>query len=255
MILKGMNPSGLLFDHKYFVFPWPSGPCYNAQMKQEIDPLHTFANLPPDIETRLRSLLHVHSFSPGDSVFVQGANVEAIYLMASGRVKVVRVTPEGHESVLCVRKAGDYFCPVPLLDGGSQLGTAVATTDVTLFSVERDLFKELCQESPDLLNILQGDCLGEVRRLLNLLESFAFRTIKERLAIVLLREVSQQEGNGRSPTELHLTHQEVAGLVGASRERVSRILKDFERKGVVTLKRGRIILLDLGYLQNLSKIA
>ncbi|MCP5095403.1 MAG: Crp/Fnr family transcriptional regulator [Chloroflexi bacterium] len=222
-------------------------------MIQEKDPLHTFANLPPDIEMRLRALLHVHSFSAGDSIFVQGANAEAVYLVASGLVKVVRVTPEGYESVLCMRRAGDYFCPVPLLDKGSQLGTAVAITNVTLFSVERTAFNELCRESADLLAVVQGDCLGEVRRLLNRLETFAFRTIKERLAIALLREVKHQEAYTNASKELRLTQQDVAGLVGASRERVSRILKAFERSGVVTLKRGRIILLDIEYLQKLAK--
>lgn len=222
-------------------------------MKSEKDPLYTFANLPPNIETRLRTLLHVHSFSAGDSVFVQGAKAEAVYLVASGLVKVVRVTPEGYESVLCVRRAGDYFCPVPLLDRGAQLGTAVAISDVTLFSIERTAFNELCQESSELLAIVQGDCLGEVRRLLNRLETFAFRTIKERLAIALLREIRHQETYNSSSKEIHLTQKDLAGLVGASRERVSRILKEFERNSIVILKRGRIILLDFDYLKKLAK--
>lgn len=223
------------------------------KMIREKDPLHTFANLPPDIETRLRALLHVHTFEAGESIFIQGANAEAVYLVANGLVKIVRVTPEGYESVLCVRRAGDYFCPVPLLDCGAQLGTAVSISDVTIFSVERNAFNELCQESPELLSIVQGDCLGEVRRLLNRLETFAFRTIKERLAIALLREVRHQEGYTESPRELRLTQKDVAGLVGASRERVSRILKEFERKGFVILKRGRIILLDMDFLKKLAK--
>ena len=223
-------------------------------MIQELNALHTFVNLPPNIETRLRSLLHVHLFAAGDSVFVQGASADAVYLVASGLVKVVRVTPEGYESVLCVRRAGDYFCPVPLLDKGAQLGTAVAISNVTLFSIERTAFNKLCQESAELQAIVQGDCLGEIRRLLNRLETFAFRTIKERLAIAMLREVRYQEANTRLPREIHLTQKGVAGLVGASRERVSRILKEFERSNVVSLKRGRIILLDLDYLKKLANV-
>lgn len=221
-------------------------------MRAKKDPLHSFTNLPPGIESELRNHLRVFSFAAGDSVFVQGASPKAVYLVASGNVKVVRVTPEGYESVLCMRGAGDYFCPVPLLDKGSHLGTAVAINDVTLFSIDQDIFHDLCRRSPELLAVVQGDCLSEVRRLLNRLETFAFRNIKERLAMALLNELRHQD-NGRSPDELRLTQQDLAGLVGASRESVSRILKEFERKGIVKLGRGRIILQDRSRLRQIAE--
>jgi CRP-like cAMP-binding protein len=219
-------------------------------MKAHKDPLHSFANLPPEIETELRSHLRVFSFSAGESVFVQGASPEAVYLVANGRIKVVRGTPEGHESILCMRGAGDYFCPVPLLDGGRHLGTAVAITDVTLFSIERETFSDLCARSPELLATVQGDCLSEVRNLLNRLEIFAFRNVRERLAIALLNQAGTEKGNGRA-SELRLTQQDLADLIGASRESVSRVLKEFERKNIVTLGRGRILLKDKTRLRRL----
>ncbi|NHZ71752.1 MAG: cyclic nucleotide-binding domain-containing protein [Aquificales bacterium] len=219
-------------------------------MKAQEDPLHSFANLPPEIETELRKHLRVFSFSAGEYVFIQGASPKAVYLVANGRIKVVRGTPEGHETVLCMRSSGDYFCPVPLLDGGKHLGTAVAVTDVTLFSIEREIFTDLCAQSPELLATVQGDCLSEVRNLLNRLEIFAFRNVRERLAIALLNQAGQQNKNGRA-TELRLTQQDLADLIGASRESVSRVLKEFERNQFVTLGRGRIILKDKKRLQRL----
>ncbi len=221
-------------------------------MKRSKDPLHSFTNLPPAIETELRNQLKVYSFAAGESVFVQGASPKAVYLVASGNVKVVRVTPEGYESVLCMRGAGDYFCPVPLLDRGRHLGTAVATTAVTLFSIDQDVFRDLCQRSPELLSVVQGDCLSEVRRLLNRLETFAFRNVKERLAMALLNEQRHQMDH-EPANELRLTQQDLAGLVGASRESVSRILKELERQGIVALGRGRITLKDQSRLRQLAE--
>ncbi len=221
-------------------------------MEQKKDPLHSFAHLSPEVETRLRNMLQVQTFAAGEAIFLQGESPEAIYLIASGRVKIVRVTPEGYESILCVRGPGDYFCPVPLLDEGCQLGTAVAMTDVTLLQAERTQFRALCQVSSALLATVQGDCLAEVRRLLNQLEAFAFRSVKERVAIALLDETRRQ-----ATDELRLTQQELAGLIGASRERVSRILKELEREGVVALRRGRVILRDrerLAHVADKSKI-
>lgn len=213
--------------------------------------MHSFANLPSAMEGQLRAALRVQTYAPGEQIFRQDEWPEAAYLLASGRVKVVRVTAEGYESILCVRGPGDYFCPVPLLDDGNHLGTAVAISEVTLFAVERGEFCRLCQISPELLAVLQGDCLSEVRQLLNRLEAFAFRSVRERVAIALLNEARHQLGKNRT-CDLHLTQQEVAGLVGASRESVSRILKQLELEEVVSLRRGRICIRDWQQLERIA---
>jgi CRP/FNR family transcriptional regulator len=208
------------------------------------DPLHSFAQLPKDLETELLNSLRVSTFAAGESIFMQGASPQASYLVGSGRVKIVRVTPEGHESILCVRGPGNYFCPVPLMDDGAHLGTAVAMSAVTLFWIEKEEFKHLCKKSPELLGLVQGDCLAEVRHLLNRLEAFAFRNIRERLAIALLREEQRLGSSGSLPCVIRMTQQELAGLVGSSRESVSRALKKMEREGILKLGRGKITICD-----------
>ncbi len=221
-------------------------------MIKDESPLHSFSNLPPEIETRLRNALNVRNFSAGESIFLQGSSANAVYLVASGRVKIERVTPEGYESILCMRGSGDYFCPVPLLDGGGQLGRAVAVSEVTLFWVERQKFMDLCHESPELLSVVQGDCLFEVRRLLNRLEAFAFRSVQERLAITLLTETRRRGTNEAPATRLDITQQDLAGLVGASRESVSRTLKQMQQQGILTTNRGRIMIENRSQLENLA---
>lgn len=220
---------------------------------EETDARSLFDHLAPEARVRLREMLHVQTFAPGEQVFVQGAPGSAIYLLTRGRVKITRVTPEGHESVLCVRGPGDYFCPVPVLDNGSQLGTAVALTEVTLLWAERAEFMALCEGNPELLSNVQGSCLAKVRSLLNRLEAFAFRSVRERLAVALMNEARHQQTSGDPPGELHLTQQELAGLVGASRETVSRLLTQLEREGVVALKRGRVLIRDWEQLGQLAQ--
>ncbi len=198
--------------------------------------------------------MHVQTFESGEPVFHQGAPAAAIYVVMRGRVKIARVTPDGYESILCVRQAGEYFCPVPVLDGKSQLGTAIAMTDVTVLWVERDTFHALCHEYPQLLSTVQGDCLAEVRYLLNRLETFTFRNIRERLAITLLDEVRHQRASENDPIEVSMIQQELAGLVGASRESVSRSLKQLERDEIVELHRGEVRILDLKKLRKIAAI-
>lgn len=213
-------------------------------MDNDIDPLHSFSQLPAEVDTALRKALHVRTVSAGEAIFQQGDSPYAVYLVAGGRVKIVRSAPQDYESILCVRGPGEYFCPVPLLDGDTQLGSAYAITDVTLFWVERETFQRLCEQSSELLALVQGDCLAEVRNLLHRLEAFAFRSVRERVGIVLLEETCCQPPDDQPSNRLDLTQEEIAGLIGASRESVSRNLRALEEEGILELGRGRVIIQD-----------
>jgi CRP-like cAMP-binding protein len=217
------------------------------------DPLISFERLSEPVNRKLKDKLRVRTFNAGEIIFHQSHSPLAIYLVAHGRVKMVRITEEGYESILCVRGAGDYFCPVPLLDQGDQLGTAIAMTDVTLLKVNQEDFNHLCAESPEFLSIVQGDCLSEVRSLLHRLENFAFRGIRERVAYCLLTETRARRDPGKVLNDLKLTQQELAALVGASRESVSRHLSRMEAEQVVKTGRGRIVILDRAKLEEIAK--
>ena len=212
-----------------------------------------FENLPKEVELAIRKSFRVKNFTAGESIFLQDASPDTIYLVGNGKVKIVRVTREGYESILCVRRVGDYFCPVPLLDGGNHLGTAVAMDKVTLFCIDKETFSDLCNNYPVFLTIVQGDCLGEVRNLMNRLEAYAFRNIRERVAFALLEESQRQKDNSSPPIKIHITQQELAGLVGASRESVSRALNKLAKEGILSLGRGRITIYDSKQLENICR--
>nr|HEY84612.1 Crp/Fnr family transcriptional regulator [Chloroflexota bacterium] len=223
----------------------------NASMEEQ-GVFHLFGHLAPDIRVRLSELLRVRTFTTSERVFVQDAPTSAIYVVASGRVKIARVTDMGDEVILCVREPGEYFCPVTVLDGNAQLGAAIAMTDVTLMWAERRAFLALCKEHPALLSVVQSACLLEVRHLVHRLEARSFRSVKERLAHTLLTE-NRRKSNGDAPTDaVRLTQQELGDLIGASRESVSRTLAQFEREGLVGLRRGQVLLKDLERLAQLA---
>jgi len=205
------------------------------------------AGLPVDIQTRLLAAAHSETYRQGEHIFAQGDAPSAFYIVMTGRIKVVRVTREGYENILCVRGPGDHFCPVSLLDRGDQLGRAEAMTDCSVLRIKKDDFLQLCDECPELLALVQGDCLAEVRRLLHRLEVIAFRSVEQRVAYALLAS-SQREGSD----VLRLTQQELGALIGASRESVSRTLSVFEGRGLVHLKRGRVTIANRRRLEEIA---
>lgn len=197
-----------------------------------------------EIFSTLENIATIRKFKAGENFFIQGEDSKGIFIVTEGRVKVSRVTKEGDETVLCVRGPGNIFCPVPVLDEGEHLGTATALTDGELYQVEQQQLLSRIQQHPELLAYIQGDCLNEVRRLLVRMENFAFRSIRERLAFTLIDILERQIARGESTSSLDLKQQELAGMVGASRESVSRTLSDFEAKGILSTHRGGLVILD-----------
>jgi len=207
-----------------------------------------FNCLAPKLQKNLRGLLHEQTFASGEHLFVQGAATTSFYIIAKGRVKVTRVTLQGDEIILCIRRSGQFLCPVTTLDGGTQLGTAEALTDTSVLRVERDSLAALCQQHPELLGIVVQSCLWEVRHLVERVELLASQGVQRRLARMLLIYIRRQV-NGSSVNEVPLTQQDLGALIGASRESVSRALAQLQRDGLVSLSRGRVIIHDSEQLQ------
>lgn len=218
---------------------------------EETGILQPFGHLAPEIRTRLYGLLRMQTFAAGERIFVQEAPSSAFYTIIGGRVKVTRVTPEGYETILCVRGPGEILCPVTTLDEGTELGTAVAMTEPVVLRAEWEPFAALCQESLELLTVVQGACLGELPHLIRRLEVLAFRSIRQRLVHTLLAE-SNWQGTGAPTDVVRLTQQELGALIGASRESVSRALGQLKREGVVDLRRGRVVIRDREQLERLA---
>ena len=218
----------------------------------DYDVFNPFTHLRPELQDDLKLLFEERRYSPDQEIFRQGDPTETVYMVSDGRVKLTRVAREGFESVLCVRRAGEYFCPVSVIDRGPQLGTAEAVGEVVLLEADREQFNALCDNHPELLAMVQGTCIGEVRSLMQRVEAFAFRNVSERLAMTILDESERQRGNGNPVDEIRITQQELAGLVGASRESISRTMTRFEKNEMVQTGRGRIRILNRESLKELS---
>lgn len=221
----------------------------------DTDAFDAFSHLRPKLQNILKLLFEERRYSPGQEVFLQGDPTEFVYIVGRGRIKITRVARQGFKSVLCVRGPGEFFCPATVIDRGPQLGTAEAIGEVVLLEADRAEFNSLCEENSELLAMIQGTCIGEVRSLIQRVEAFAFHNVRERLAMAILEESQRQQDHGKSANEIRITQQELAGLVGASRESVSRSMTRMEEDGMVHTGRGRIQILDRRQLSELSRTA
>lgn len=173
---------------------------------------------------------------PGTVLFRDGDVCNAYVLVISGSVRVQKVDPNGHEIVLYRVEEGQSCMLTTTCLLGSQVYPAegVAETDVDLVVLPKESFERALSSSAGFRQFVMSNVGFRITDLMMLLEDVAFGRMDARLARFLLKSGEKSSG------VLDFTHKQVAVELGTAREVVSRLLKDFERKGLVTLSRNQI---------------
>lgn len=193
----------------------------------------------------------VRSYAPGELLFSEGEPCAGLYLIASGRVRIFKVSPSGREQVLAVEGPGHSIAELPVFDGGNYPASASAVEAAELLFISRQDFRAVCLEHPEVaLKVLQ--VVGaRLRRLVGIVEELSFTTVRHRLISWLLRHAGAESGGpDRQPiVSLGASHQELASEIGTVRELVSRNLARLQAQGFITVIGRDIRILDRAGLE------
>jgi CRP-like cAMP-binding protein len=173
----------------------------------------------------------------GSELFRAGDPCPAIQVLLSGRVRLWRLTEDGHVLVLRRCGPGEVFGQMAALDDSCHSVHASADEPCRLLAIPAPRFRALLAERPAIALRLAIELARRVRSLSDELEAMKFASIGERV----LRRLGEL---ARDRRELRLTHQALADQVGASRENVSRVLGLLRDQGLIALGRGRIAIVD-----------
>jgi CRP-like cAMP-binding protein len=185
-----------------------------------------FADLDPGELERILADTHTVHLSRHEVLFNQGDPAEALYGVRSGRVAISLQSPDGRESVLALMDAGDLFGDMPLFDGETRSAQARALESSDLLCVPYPTIKAVLQQRPELLWTVVATLSRRLRSTDAALADSVFLDVTGRTAKRLL------ELAGDADTfALPITQEELAGLVGASRERVNKAISAFIRLG------------------------
>ena len=168
---------------------------------------------------------------PGDSLFV----------VRQGRVKVVLIGEDGREVILGVLGVSDHFGELSLIDDRPRSAHVIAMDDSHLLVLRREDFRKRVEASPAVAWALLSELSRRLRRADEKIGGLVLLDVPGRIARLLLDLADESGGN---TIEKRLTHQTIAQMIGASRETVSRAMKDFQEANWVTIERRRITLAD-----------
>lgn len=202
---------------------------------------------------RLAQVASVVSLQRGEVLFRHGDPPSGLYALLDGYVKLYRQSND-RAQILFVLQTGECFGATSLPDGSPCPCTAQAITPAQAIYIAPTALSQLFETNTDLLVALLELVSSRVKQLAGLVHDLAFRDVATRLARVLL---ARAEAEGRLAEDgLHiqriLSQQEMAAMVGTSREVVYRACKQFERQGLLHLSRREIVILDPARLSEIA---
>ena len=206
-----------------------------------------FANLTESEMRALAARVSKRHFKRGEQLFGEGDPCVGLFLVASGKIRIFKLSAAGREQVLAVEGPGSSFAELPVFDGGNYPAAASASEDAEVLFVSRKDFQNFCREHPEVALKVIAVVGSRLRRLVGIIEDLSFTTVRQRLIGLILR-LAQASG---SPTkegvrvELTMSHQDLAAELGTVRELVSRNLSRLQAEGFLDVDGRKIIVKDL----------
>ncbi len=182
-------------------------------------------------------------FGAGQIIFQQGDRGEALFIIASGLVRVFTLGDDGSEATIALLSEGESLGELALIDGGLRSASAVALEATSTVTITRDDFRDWLERTPAASLALLETLSARVRRTNQDLTDLVLLDLSERLARRLLALADAANGDS-----IRMTQAELGVRLGVTREAVNKQLRALERAGAVTLGRGSITVRDVDAL-------
>lgn len=187
-------------------------------------------------------------------LFSDGEEARGFYAILSGRIKLYKVSPEGKEQILHIVSAPDAFAEAALFLEGSYPAFAEALSDSRLLFFPKREFIHLIEKNPQLSINMIVSLSQYLKRFALLIEELSLKEVSSRIAkyFIDLSLKSVKEGKNPKELELDLSKTQLASRLGTISETFSRTLAKMKAKGIIDVKKNRILILDREALEELS---
>ncbi len=214
-----------------------------------------FSGLDEGSAAALETSMATASLKRGDVLFNEGDDGSQLYVVTEGKVKLGRTSADGRENLLAILGPGQMFGELSFFDPGPRSATATAVTDVELKSLSHEALSPVLETHSDVALALLHQLAGRLRRTNEVVGDLVFSDVPGRVAKALLDLASRfgRQADDGVHVNHDLTQEELAQLVGASRETVNKALADFASRGWMRLEPRSVVILDPERLQRRAR--
>ena len=206
-----------------------------------------FSALDAEAAAALRASMTEKRVPRSGVIFSEGEPGDRMYVILDGKVKLGQTSPDGRESLLAVLGPGEVFGELSLFDPGPRTATATAVTDTVVVGLGHADLRPWLTGRPEVAEALLQALAQRLRRTNEALADLVFSDVPGRVAKQLLELADKFGQPGPNGVLVHhdLTQEELAQLVGASRETVNKALADFTQRGWIEVDQRQVLLMDM----------
>lgn len=224
--------------------------CVRCQLRGD----NFFCRLSETSRKTLDRVKHMTSYPEGALLFIEGQAARGVYLLCQGRAKLMITNSEGRTLIVKIAQAGEIFGVNAVITGRPHELTLETLQPSQMAFIGREDFLKLIKEHGDVclqaVQHLSRDCQAAHDSIRSIGLS---HSVSEKLARFLLEWSAEgQESDGGVRMKLPLTHEEMAQLIGSSRETVTRTLSGFKKESIAELRGSMLVVLDRNALENLA---
>jgi len=214
-----------------------------------------FSSLDDEATGSLRASMTDTELERGEVLFNEGDSGDRLYVVLEGKIKLGRTSGDGRENLLAVLGPGQMFGELSLFDPGPRSATATAVTDSRLASLGHAELQPWLVSRPDVARGLLFQLAHRLRRTNEVVADLVFSDVPGRVAKALLDLSTRFGRQAEDGIHVHhdLTQEELAQLVGASRETVNKALADFANRGWLRLEPRSVVLVEPDRLRHRSR--
>lgn len=209
-----------------------------------------FKSLDASELARFAELVREKSYPKGSVILFEDDPGDSLFIVRDGRVKVVLLADDGREVILGILGPGEHFGELSLIDEQPRSAHVIAMEDALLLVLRREDFRKRVEANPSVAWSLLAELSGRLRKADGQIGSLVLLDVHGRIARLLLDTADVGES---ALIARPLTHQTIAHLIGASRETVSRAMRDFQASGWIAAERRRIRIVDRSALLKRSQ--
>ncbi|HEX6691117.1 MAG TPA: cyclic nucleotide-binding domain-containing protein [Burkholderiales bacterium] len=201
-----------------------------------------FASFPEDQLRMLTTVVTRRSLPRSTTVMASGDPTDSLYIVLSGRLKVMMSDAEGKEVILSILTAGEFFGEMGLIDDAPRSASVVSIEPCELLAIAKRDFKKCLAENFDMAQAVMRGLVRRLRDADRKIGSLALLDVYGRVARLLLDMAENVDGE--KIVTKRLPKQDIAKMIGASREMVSRVMKDLQMGGYIEVRGSNIVLRD-----------
>lgn len=205
----------------------------------------------------LESHIRRKHISRNEVVLFEEDTANYMYIVYSGKVRVVKINVDGREQILAIHKKRDFFGEMSLLDGKTSPATVIAMEDSEIGLLEKDDFDRFIENNGNMRRHIIDMLCAQLREAWMMIRIMSFDNAEKRITAVLdrLQDLYGVADNRGRIINVKLTHQQIASYASVTRETVTRVLNQMKSEGIIEVLEGKTILLTKVFFERAGKMA